>query len=242
MEATIAVDNLSLASSPATPGAYTVMDADSLSSASNIEHTDTDTIPVASTDEGDADGVVHKPKHAAYGPIAGHPVPIRATPRIVSLPPRADAATLLDLLNSPSGTSKVAARVVSMPPGLPISHEHGRTATDGSSFALEEDDSVIIVCNSSTEHASAKFLQGNTDGKSRSFGGIAHIFIDLRRYCCERSTARPPDSGAAWPVVAAVCPLPLVSYLVLLAKRLLMLLHAAGLKARSSSSPTMSLA
>jgi hypothetical protein len=91
-------------------------------------------------------------KHAAYGELGTRPV--RATPRIVSLPPGADHATLLEILKSPK-----AARAVSMP-----ATAHVRTCTEGSSFALDDDDSVVFVCNASTEHASARFLDSMTEG------------------------------------------------------------------------------
>jgi hypothetical protein len=91
-------------------------------------------------------------KHAAYGELGTRPV--RATPRIVSLPPGADHATLLEILKSPK-----AVRAVSMPVTA-----HVRTCTEGSSFALDDDDSVVFVCNASTEHASARFLDSMTEG------------------------------------------------------------------------------
>jgi hypothetical protein len=99
-------------------------------------------------------------KPAALGIMRG---PTRATPRIVSLPLGADRGTLLGLLKaseSPSSSEGVN-RVVSMPASIPLLHQRTRTRTftEGSSFATEEEDSVVIMCNSSTEVTNERFLR-----------------------------------------------------------------------------------
>jgi hypothetical protein len=103
-------------------------------------------------------------KPAALGALGAMRAPaVRATPRIVSLPLGADRGTLLGLLkaNKSPSSSEGVNRVVSMPAGIPLLRQRirTRTFTEGSSFATEEEDSVVIMCNSSTEVTNEKFLR-----------------------------------------------------------------------------------
>jgi hypothetical protein len=117
----------------------------------------------------------------------------RATPRIVSLPLGADRSTLLSLLKaykSPSSSEGVN-RVVSMPAGIPLLHQRTRTRTftEGSSFATEEEDSVVIMCNSSTEVTNERFLRSS-------------LWISWMLDACTHQTTPDAEPAAPRPIPA----------------------------------------